>query len=327
MTYRSVLAVGAVVAALAGMAPAAHAQTAVKVMSFRSITTLPLFAAQAKGFFSRQGLTVEVLAAPNSREQREGLAQGRFDIVQSAADNAVAMVEAAKLDVILVAGNDSGFQYVFVQPDIGSYDDIRGKNVVVDAPDTAFALLLYKVLQNNGLKRGDYTVKSVGGTTQRLEAMTKDKGNAAGLLNPPYSFQAEKAGMKNWGSTVKMLGPYQSGSTFVLRSWAQANGDTLVRYVRAFIEGSRWVRDPANKAEVVTLLADRLKLSPDVAAQSYEIAVDPVSGIVADAKFDMEGFRNALKLRAEILGTWGGSPPAPDKYVDLSYYQKALASF
>jgi hypothetical protein len=100
-----------------------------------------------------------------------------------------------------------------------------------------------------------------------------------------------------------------------------------VRYVRAFIEGSRWVRDPANKAEVVTLLADRLKLSPDVAAQSYEIAVDPVSGIVADAKFDMEGFRNALKLRAEILGTWGGSPPAPDKYVDLSYYHKALASF
>ena len=25
------------------------------------------------------------------------------------------------------------------------------------------------------------------------------------------------------------------------------------------------------------------------------------------------------------LGTWGGTPPAPEKYLDLSYYQKAFA--
>jgi hypothetical protein len=25
-------------------------------------------------------------------------------------------------------------------------------------------------------------------------------------------------------------------------------------------------------------------------------------------------------------GQWGGNPPAPDKYIDLSYYSKALAS-
>jgi ABC-type nitrate/sulfonate/bicarbonate transport system substrate-binding protein len=122
-----------------------------------------------------------------------------------------------------------------------------------------------------------------------------------------------------------MLGPYQSGSTFVLRSWAQANSDTLVRYITAFIEGSRWVRNPANKADVVALLADRLKLPAEVAEQSYKIALDPVSGIVTDARFDLDGFRNTLKLRAEILGTWGGTPPAPEKYLDFSYYQKALA--
>jgi hypothetical protein len=30
-----------------------------------------------------------------------------------------------------------------------------------------------------------------------------------------------------------------------------------------------------------------------------------------------------LKLRAEIEGQWGGTAPAPDKYLDLSYYDKA----
>jgi len=38
----------------------------------------------------------------------------------------------------------------------------------------------------------------------------------------------------------------------------------------------------------------------------------------------MQGFRNVLALRAEIEGSWGGKPPAPERYVDLSYYENAL---
>jgi len=36
----------------------------------------------------------------------------------------------------------------------------------------------------------------------------------------------------------------------------------------------------------------------------------------------MEGVRNVLKLRAQFEGE---SAPAPEKYLDLSYYQKARA--
>jgi hypothetical protein len=99
-----------------------------------------------------------------------------------------------------------------------------------------------------------------------------------------------------------------------------------VRYISACIEGRRWALDPANKAEAIALLAERLKLAPQVAAQSYAVATDPADGIAKDAKFDMEGFKNVLKLRAEIEGQWGGNPPPPEKYIDLSYYDRALAS-
>jgi hypothetical protein len=34
---------------------------------------------------------------------------------------------------------------------------------------------------------------------------------------------------------------------------------------------------------------------------------------------------NVLKLRAELEGQWGGHPPPADKYVDLSYYNAAMA--
>jgi ABC-type nitrate/sulfonate/bicarbonate transport system substrate-binding protein len=204
--------------------------------------------------------------------------------------------------------------------------DLRGTTVVVDAPNTAFALLLYKALKDAGLNKGDYKVNPVGGTGQRLDAMTKDKANAsAGVLGMPFIFQASAAGLKDMGLAAKSIGAYQSDSAVVMRDWAKNNSDTLVRYIKAVVEGRRWALDPANKAEAIQLLVERLKLSPDIAARSYAIVADPVSGIAKDAKFDLEGFKNVLKLRAEIEGQWGGNPPAPEKYFDLSYYNKALA--
>jgi ABC-type nitrate/sulfonate/bicarbonate transport system substrate-binding protein len=304
---------------------AAQAQTQLKVMVFPGLSNFSIFAAQHKNLFAKHGLAIELLNTPNSEVLRNGLAKGDHQIVHAAVDNAVAMVEVAKADVAIVTGGDNGFNRIFVQPEINAYAELRGKTVVVDAPNTAFALLLYKVLKDNGLNKGDYVVKPVGGTPARLEAMTKDKTNAAAVLNPPFSFRAREAGLKDMGATAKAIGSYQSDGAFVMRDWAKANSDTLVRYIGAYVEGRRWVLDPANKADAIALLGERLKLSPEVAARSYAVATDPADSIAKDAKFDMEGFKNVLKLRAEIEGQWGGSAPPPDKYIDLSYYDRALA--
>jgi ABC-type nitrate/sulfonate/bicarbonate transport system substrate-binding protein len=303
----------------------AQAQTPLKVIVFPGLSNLPLFAAESQGLFAKHGVKVEIINTPNSGELRDGLAQGRYHIAHGGVDNAVAMAEVAKVDVAVIMGGDGGLNHLFVQPEIKSFEDLRGKKVLVDAPNTAFALLLYKMLQEKGLKKGDYQVQPLGATFQRLDAMLKDKSNAAAMLNPPFSIRAKKEGLKDMGSAIDVIGPYQSGSAWVVRSWGQANADTLVRYTKAYIEGLRWAMNPANKAAAVALLSERLKLPQDVTAEAYEMAGDPRKGFAKDAKLDMEGFRNVLKLRAEILGQWGGNPPAPDKYLDLSYYNRALA--
>jgi ABC-type nitrate/sulfonate/bicarbonate transport system substrate-binding protein len=136
---------------------------------------------------------------------------------------------------------------------------------------------------------------------------------------------AEKAGLKSLGSAVKAIGPYQASAGFVMRAWARANEDVLVKYLQAYVEGVRWSLDPANKEKAIRFLMDRLKLAEDVATRSYEIATDPADGLAKDAMLDLEGFRNVLKLRATQAGNWGGTPPAAEKYLDLSYYRKALA--
>jgi ABC-type nitrate/sulfonate/bicarbonate transport system substrate-binding protein len=313
-------------AAMLALIGTAHAQTPLKVMVFPVLSNFAIFAAQHKNLFAKHGVAVELLNTPNSDVLRDGLAKGNHQIAHAAVDNAVAMAELAKADIAIVLGGDNGFNRIVAQPEINSYQELRGKPVVVDAPNTAYALLLYKVLKDSGLNRGDYTVRPVGGTPARLEAMTKDKANAAaGVLNPPWSFRAFEAGLKDMGSAAKAIGAYQAGGAFVMRDWAQANSDALVRYIRAYVEGCRWALDPANRIAATGLLADRLKLSPEIAAKSYAVATDPGDRLAKDAKFDMEGFKNVLKLRAEIEGQWGGNPPTPEKYVDLSYYDKALA--
>jgi hypothetical protein len=50
------------------------------------------------------------------------------------------------------------------------------------------------------------------------------------------------------------------------------------------VEGRRWALDPANKEEAVGLLAERLKLTPQVAAQAYAVATDPAEGMSAPCR-------------------------------------------
>src|SRR5437899_1423314 len=137
---------GLACAGLLALIGAANAQTPLKVMVFQGLSNFAIFAAQHKNLFAKHGVAVELLNTPNSDVLRDGLAKGNHQIAHAAVDNAVAMAELAKADIAIITGGDSGFNRIYVQPEIHSYADLRGKTVVVDAPNTAFALLLYKVL-------------------------------------------------------------------------------------------------------------------------------------------------------------------------------------
>lgn len=302
------------------------AQAPLRAKVFPGAQALPVMAGVQQKIFERHGIRLELLFTQTSQEQRDGLAAGDFQIAQAAVDNAVAMVERAKHDVVIVAGGDSSMNELFAQAEVRSIADLKGRVLIVDAPNTAYALQARKILRLNGLNEGDYTVKPVGGTLLRYRAMREDRSLAASMLNPPFSIDAPSAGLKSLGRAVDLIGPYQATGTFVLRGWAAANGATLERYLAALIEATRWAVAPANREAAAKMLAERFKLQPEIAARTWELLADPKFGLAPDARFDPEGFRNVLRLRAEIEGDWGGTPPAPDKYLDLSYYERARAS-
>lgn len=297
-----------------------------RVNIFNTSSNLPLLAAMANGYFAKRDLVIEVQHTPNSNEQRAGLAQGSFEIAHAAVDNAVAMIEAGN-DVVIVSGGDAGMNDFMVRAEINSMQDLRGKLLAVDAPNTAYALAAKKILKLYGLLENlDYGVKLAGGTGPRSAAMVADPQLAAGMINPPFSFAVRERGLKSLGTQFDFLGPYQATGAFVMRPWAATHADALERYLAAYIEGHRHVLAPENRQTMIALLKASFKLADRVAEGTYDALVKNGSGLAVDAAFSSEGFNTVLSIRAEMEGLWGGAPPAAGKYIDLSFYLRALVS-
>ncbi|HEY6265610.1 MAG TPA: ABC transporter substrate-binding protein [Candidatus Acidoferrum sp.] len=287
---------------------------------------LPVVVAESHGLFAKYGIEAETENLPNSDVLRTNLAAGKGDLAYLAVDNAVAMVEVAYQDVIIVMGGEGSQNELIAQPEIKSIKDLRGKTLIVDAPNTAYALQMKKILQLSGLEAGrDYEIKPFGATPLRLTGMREHKENAGSMLGPPSSIAAKHEGFVSLGSVQELIGPYQAAGYFTERTWAKDHKDTLEKYLAAIVEAQRWLMAPGNKQQVIELMMKESHLAPDVAAETYELSMTRSGGYEKDAALDLDGFKNVLKLRAEVEGQWGGHPPSPDKYYDSSYYVAALA--
>ena len=226
--------------------------------------------------------------------------------------------------MVIVIGGDESFNELIAQPGIKSIEDLRGKVLIVDAPDTAYALQLKKMLLMHGLQAGkDYQVKPMGTTPRRLEVMRTDKSYAASMLSPPTSLMAKRDGFVSLGSTRDALGPYQALGGFVRQPWAKQNSDLLVRYLATYIEGQRWLLAPAHKRQVIDLIATEWKVPEAVASETYRLMIS--GWFQPDARFDAAAFQTVLKVRAEIEGERGGNPPLPNNYYDPVFYDTAVS--
>jgi NitT/TauT family transport system substrate-binding protein len=298
----------------------------VRVSGFPNAKVLPIYIGINKGIFEKNGIKVELNLTESSSQQRQDLASARIDVVHSALDNALAMIEVAKKDVVIVSGGDGGMNEFFVQPDIQTFEDLKGKTIIVDAVDTAYALQAKKILLRYGLLEGrDYLVKPAGAILYRYKALIENKNNSAAILNLPFNVQAQELGMRSLGRLVDLFGPYQAVGTFVMRNWANEKPDLLKRYLKAYIESLRWIRDPLNKEYCVSVLKSKLNLSDFAANRTYDLLNESGFGFNLDAKLDDQGFRNMLDLRQEIQISGSRKIFSIDSNVDLSFYNKAIS--
>jgi ABC-type nitrate/sulfonate/bicarbonate transport system substrate-binding protein len=275
-----------------------------------------LIVARAKGLFAANGLEVDIMVTPNSTDQMRGLSHGSWQIVSTAFDNVLGWSGREGAEIVAIAQVAQGITLpVYVRPEITSWKELRGKPLAVDAVDTAYALVLRRILLAHGLEmdRGDYTLLPKGATGQRLESMTQGE-TFAGVLNPPWDAKANAAGMKRFADQREILPDYPGGVFALNRQWADENRDTVVNYLAAWDEGLRWARDEKNRDEVIELISEAEKMDEKTAANRLR-------QLPTDGRLNLAGLQSVLDLRVQF----GLTPPMGKdlvKYYDESFHNQ-----
>ena len=275
-----------------------------------------LIVARAKGIFAAAGLEVDVMITPNSTDQMRGLSLGSWQIVSTAFDNVLGWSGREGAEIVAIAQVAQGITLpVYVRPEIKSWEDLRGKPLAVDAVDTAYALVLRRILLAHGLEmeRGDYTLLAKGATGHRLESMNQGE-SFAGVLNPPWDAKADAAGMKRFADQREILPNYPGGVFAVNRKWADDNRAILSKYLAAWDQGLRWTQDVKNRDEAIKLIAEAEKIDEKNAANRLR-------QLPSNGRLDLAGLQTVLDLRVQF----GLTPPMGKdlpKYYDESFYNR-----
>jgi ABC-type nitrate/sulfonate/bicarbonate transport system substrate-binding protein len=280
------------------------------------VNAWPLYVAQGRKLFEQAGVAVEVTLTGSSAHQLEQLRSGGYDIGFQQSDHVVRAVEAGSDLCIVMAQGYAPELSLVVAPGIGTFADLRGRDIAVDGANTGYALLLRKLLAQHGLDRSAYRFIEIGGSQERFDALKSGRA-VASWLNPPFDRNLFVVGFATLGTTTQFFPGYPGSVAAARRSWAAQNADRLVAFIRAFRGACRWLQDPAHKAVAVALLPERLQIAADAAGRAFDAFVKkPLPAI------DAAGLQQVIDVywEAEGLATPKG---APEKYMDLSYQQRA----
>jgi ABC-type nitrate/sulfonate/bicarbonate transport system substrate-binding protein len=277
----------------------------------------PLYVAQAHRLFAREGIDVDVTVTGSSVRQLERLTSGDYDIGLQQSDHVVRGVERGADLFIFMAQALAPELTLVAAPGIRGFADLKGRDIAVDGARTGYALLLRKLLADKGLADGDYAFREIGGSQERSDSL-KSGATVASLLNPPFDRNLIAAGFSSLATTAEYFPTYPGSIAAARRTWARQNEASLLAYIRAFRAAYTWLKDTRYKQEAIGLLPERLNIDPATAGKAYDqIAARPLPSISED------GLRQVIDVVWASDG-FKGAKGDPEKYMDLSYINKAL---
>jgi ABC-type nitrate/sulfonate/bicarbonate transport system substrate-binding protein len=291
--------------------------------TLRTVSALPLYTAQRKGLFAREGISVEMIPVEGGADNMvKALDRGAVDVARTATPY---LIQAALKgsDAIAIAGETATPIYsLMVKPEIKNFADLKGKTVGLSLSVDTISISMRKLLALNGLGESDYRVKELVGTPARSECLKKGACDAV-PLGQPEDFILLKEGYRRLGISNDAMPNFQFIVSAARRSWAAANKDLLVRYVRGLASSFRFVRQTANRDEIVRIIVETTGSSEEIARQTLALFFEPEKGVFPrEAELDLKGLEQVIQFMAEA-GELKPPLPAPERFVDLQYLQAA----
>jgi ABC-type nitrate/sulfonate/bicarbonate transport system substrate-binding protein len=283
----------------------------------------PLYVAADRGFFTQEGLNVELIAMRNATIQVQALIAGDLQFNHNSIDStARAFSAGAPLRFISAAQHKPSFR-LLAGKDVKDFNSLRGKFVAAGAPGGLTHALLAAMLDAQGLKKGDFEILSMGLDSDRANALKVGRVHAT-LLIQPTDFGMLEEGFRSLGFVGDFLKDSEYNGYVVNGQWAKDNNATAVAFMRAVLKSHAWLHNPANRQEAIKIHARHIPFKPEWLEKIHDMLIrDKMLSV--DGRPNPKGIENLLQISVKYGSGISAVPPL-DKWVDLSYLDRAAAS-
>lgn len=278
MGRRLAVALLALAALGVALAPAAAGQTRVRFAFTPRLTQAPVYIAQEKGLFKQEGLDVElVLTRGASTEILPLFVRGDVDVAMIGPSAAIfnAVAEGIAFQIVADGGRidpaSGGDLYVLlVRKDLwdgGKFRtlaDLKGKTIGFGARGTTLAVMMYRALEQAGLRESDVTIKWLTNPADMTAALVNKAVDANAMMVPTHLPLVDNGTAVVW-KEGRDLAPGLQGLTLVYgERFLRGHPDAARRFLRAYLRAVRWYLEElrGKNEELITLSAKWTKMDP-----------------------------------------------------------------
>ena len=290
----------------------------------KSIYSLPIAVAEREGLFRREGLDFRlVIPIPGGSDKMiAALHDDTVDVTHVATPFLVRAALAGSDAVAIAAEFNNPIYSLVAKPEIARIADLKGKLVGMADPAGSITISMRKLLALHGVGTGDFRTRIIEGTPARLNCLRRGEC-AAVPLGQPQDLLAQSEGYRLLGLSTEAVPEFLYTVTAARRSWAAANRDVVVRYVRALAAAFRIIRDPARRGAVVNAIVETTGVSPAIAERTLALYFEPGRKVLPrQGEIELAGLAQVIAFMGEA-DQLKAPLPAPERFVDLQYLQLA----
>jgi ABC-type nitrate/sulfonate/bicarbonate transport system substrate-binding protein len=279
-------------ASAAGSAPASGLIKIKAAYSQTSAVQGPMYLAADQGFFRKYGLDVEISQVAGT-QQVPAMTAGELQFGTPGGNELVsADLGGASLVMIAVASNYPVFS-MYGAKGVNDVKDLVGKSVAITTAGSSTDAAAKIYLQHFGL---DKQVKTQPAATIEGILAVVEKGDvAAGVVSPPTTVLADKAGLKELVNGPKLGVPMTHSGVTVTRDYLKSKPDVVKGFLQGFLDGWKFSLDPANEAAVEQTIAKWTKTDIDTAKAAYQYT-QPAWARDKVPSVNTEGLQNVINL-------------------------------
>jgi NitT/TauT family transport system substrate-binding protein len=286
---------------------------------------LPTALAQALGFYSQEGLDVDLQDFTGGSKALQALMGGSADVVSGFYDHTIQMAADGRELVAFVTMLRFPGLVLVTSPqsaaDVTKIEDLRGKVAGVTSAGSSSQMLLTELLRRHGVPAEGVSVTAIGSAATAIAALEHGKVAAGMVADPAFTLVVRRnpsvrvlADLRTAQGVKQALDSemYPASVLYTHADWIRAHRDTVQSLARAIQRTLRWMhaqsaeeiakRTPASlRGEDEALYVEALKSSMPMFSLDGSMTREGAEAVRALLAGSLEKVRNS---RIDLVRTY-----------------------